>query len=47
MKDIQEMGMGQEATVTSNKQSDVRIGMIDYFDVTCYDAEGNFKWEEV
>ena len=46
MKDIQEMGMSQEATVTRNKQSDVTIGMIDYFDVTCYDCNGNFKWED-
>jgi len=46
MKDIQTMGMSQNATLTSNKRSDVTIGMIDYFDVTCIDAEGNFKWEE-
>ena len=40
------MGMGQDATVTSNKGAGVQIGMIDYFDVTCLDAEGNLKWEE-
>jgi hypothetical protein len=46
MRDINTMGMGQEAAVTSNKQINAKLGMIDYFDVTCVDPEGNLKWEE-
>lgn len=46
MKDINTMGMNQEASLVSNKSTGVQIGMIDYFDVTCHDAEGNLKWEE-
>lgn len=46
MKDISNMGMSQTATVTSNKQDEVRLGMIDYFSVECYDIDGNFKWKE-
>jgi hypothetical protein len=46
MRDINTMGMNQEASLVSNKAAGVQIGMIDYFDVTCHDAEGNFKWEE-
>lgn len=46
MKDINTMGMNQEASIVSNKKSEVAIGMIDYFDVTCFDADGQFKWEE-
>lgn len=46
MKDISNMGMSQTATVTSNKQDEVKLGMIDYFSVECYDIDGNFKWKE-
>ncbi len=46
MKDINTMGMNQEASIVSNKVTGVQIGMIDYFDVQCLDADGNLKWEE-
>jgi hypothetical protein len=46
MKDINTMGMAQEASIVSSKGINPKLGMIDYFDVTCYDGEGNFKWEE-
>ena len=46
MKDISSMGMSQTATVTSNKENDISLGVIDYFSVECYDSEGNFKWKE-
>jgi hypothetical protein len=46
MKDVSSMGMGQEASVTSNKSENVQLGMIDYFHVECLDADGNFKWKE-
>jgi len=46
MKDNQEMGMSQSATVTGNKQATERLGMIDYFHVECRDGAGNFKWKE-
>lgn len=46
MRDINTMGMGQEASITANKSTNVHIGMIDYFDVTCVDPEGNVKWHE-
>ena len=46
MKDINELGMNQEASVISNKRENVSLGMIDYFHVECRDAVGNFKWKE-
>jgi hypothetical protein len=46
MKDVSSMGMGQEASITSNKQEGYGLGMIDYFHVECLDADGNFKWKE-
>ena len=46
MKDINTMGMSQTASIIANKESEVRVGMIDYFNVTCVDPEGNLKWEE-
>ena len=46
MKDISTMGMAQEASVSSNRTTEVGLGMIDYFQVECLDAEGNFKWKE-
>jgi len=46
MKDINTMGMGQEASIISNKKKSETIAMIDYFDVECIDREGNLKWKE-
>jgi hypothetical protein len=46
MKDINAMGMSQEASLVSNKKTSANLGMIDYFEVECYDADGNFKWKE-
>ena len=46
MDNIQSMGMHQEASLVSKKDVGVSLGVVDYFDVTCYDAEGNFKWKE-
>ncbi len=46
MKDTNEMGMSQLATVTGSKERVETLGMIDYFTVTCHDADGNFKWKE-
>ena len=46
MDNIQSMGMHQEASLIGKKDVGVSLGVVDYFDVTCYDAEGNFKWKE-
>jgi len=46
MKDINAMGMTQNAEVISNKGDVQRTGMIDYFLVECFDSEGNLKWKE-
>jgi hypothetical protein len=46
MKDINSMGMSQEASVVSNKDARESMGMIDYFHVTCRDRDGNIKWKE-
>lgn len=46
MKDINQLGMRQEASVVANKGVSTQLGMIDYFHVECFDAEGNFKWKE-
>lgn len=46
MKDINTMGMGQEASIVGNRSKNIQLGMIDYFTVECYDLNGNFKWKE-
>jgi hypothetical protein len=46
MDNIQNMGMHQEASLVSNKDEYVGIGVVDYFEVTCYDINGDFKWKE-
>lgn len=46
MDNLQTMGMDQEASLVSNKDETVGIGVVDYFEVTCYDILGNFKWKE-
>ena len=46
MKDINQLGMRQQASVEANKGVSEKLGMIDYFHVECFDAEGNFKWKE-
>jgi hypothetical protein len=46
MKDISTMGMSQKAQVTKNPAEKVGLNLIDYFDVECYDRDGNFKWKE-
>ena len=46
MKDVNTMGMSQEASLVAHKSQDIPLGMIDYFHVTCYDVDGNFKWKE-
>lgn len=46
MDNSQSMGMHQEASLVSNKDTTVGVGVIDYFEVTCYDILGNFKWKE-
>ena len=46
MKDISNLGMSQSASVVSNKEDTVGVGVIDYFTVECYDIDGNFKWKE-
>jgi hypothetical protein len=47
MKDTSKMGMHQEASIVSNKRLDASIAVANYYKVECFDAEGNFKWEEV
>jgi hypothetical protein len=46
MKDVSNMGMSQSASVISNKEDNISLGVIDYFTVECYDIDGNFKWKE-
>jgi len=46
MKDLQEMGMSQSAEIVGSKDRVETLGMIDYFEVTCHDGAGNFKWKE-
>ena len=46
MKDISNMGMHQEASIISNKDSDNSISVTNYYHVECIDSEGNLKWEE-
>lgn len=46
MKDINQLGMRQEASVVAKRGFNEQLGMIDYFHVECFDAEGNFKWKE-
>jgi hypothetical protein len=40
------MGMSAEAHINSNKKTDMNVGMVNHYDVTCLDFEGNFKWSE-
>lgn len=46
MKDISKMGMVPEASVISTKGFDNLVEVVNYYHVECYDADGNFKWEE-
>lgn len=46
MKDISVMGMAQEANVTANKGISPGVLVENFYEVTCFDAAGNFKWKE-
>lgn len=46
MKDNSSMGMNQEASLVSNKDTNEVVGMFDYFHVTCRDRDGNIKWKD-
>jgi len=46
MKDISKMGMHQEASLTSNKDINASLEMLNFYHVECFDSDGNLKWEE-
>lgn len=34
------------ATVTSKKENEAKVGVVNYYHFECFDSEGNLKWEE-
>jgi hypothetical protein len=46
MSEISRMGMAVDAQLQRNTDLAEMIGVVNHYHVSCYDAEGNLKWEE-